>query len=185
MSINTPTKQIAPYQAVASPLPDIVGLGGTVAGLAGGIAMAAVGAIISLSLGGDIWLEAKQIAAPIFGPTVVRPGFDAAPVLVGTIIHLAISALLGAIYGIVLRRILNLPSDLGVPVLSGLIYGMALWMVAYFLVLPLVNRFLLGTYAPAFIVQHLVYGMVTGLVYSRLRPAPYINDPSARTRMRD
>ena len=46
-----------------SPLPDIIGLGGAIAGLIGGLAMALVAAIISAWLGGDIWLESKQIAA--------------------------------------------------------------------------------------------------------------------------
>ena len=54
-----------------------------------------------------------------------------------------------------------------------LIYGMLIWMVAYFIVLPFLNPLLLQTYAPAFIVQHLVYGAVTGLFYRWLRPLPY------------
>ena len=51
-----------------SPLPDVVGLGGAIAGLGGGLAMAIIAAIISLSLGHDIWLESKQIAAVVYGP---------------------------------------------------------------------------------------------------------------------
>ena len=47
---------------------------------------------------------------------------------------------------------LRLPSDYGVPVL---------------------NPALLDSYGPSFVIQHLVYGMVTGLLYSQLRPAPY------------
>lgn len=152
-----------------------MGLGGAIAGLVAGLTMAIVGAILSLVLDGNLWVEAKQIAAPFFGPLVVRPGFDAGPVIVGTILHFATAALLGAVYSIVTRRILKLPSDVGVPVLAGLIYGFFLWSTAYFLLLPLVNPFLRGTYAPAFIIQHLVYGVVLGLVYAMLRPNPYFH----------
>lgn len=168
-----PDTFLHPQPTDASPLPNIIGLGGALAGLAGGLAMAIVGAIISLVLNGDIWLEAKQIASVVYGTSVNRPGFEAGPVLVGTIIHLTISAGLGAAYGIVLRRVLKLPSDVGVPLVAGLIYGLMIWFVAYFVVLPSANPSLLQTYAPAFVVQHLVYGLVTGLVYSLLRPMRY------------
>jgi hypothetical protein len=169
MSTSSPA-----VRPVVSPLPDIIGLGGALAGLGGGLAMAIVAAIISASLGGDIWLEAKQIAAVVYGSSVAaQPGFVAGPVLVGTLLHLIVSAALGALFGIVTRRVLHLTSEFGTPLLTGLIYGMLIWLVGYFVVLPLVNPLLLETYAPAFIVQHLVYGAVTGLIYTWLRPKPY------------
>jgi len=159
---------------VASPLPDVVGLGGAIAGLGGGLAMAIIAAIISLSLGHDIWLESKQIAAVVYGQAAVaQPGFIAGPVIVGTALHFVMSALLGAIFGIVTRRVLRLTSDFGTPVVAGLIYGMLVWLIEYFLILPALDPILLETYAPSFIIQHIVYGMVTGLLYMWLRPKPY------------
>jgi hypothetical protein len=159
---------------VTSPLPDIIGLGGAVAGLGGGLAMAVVAAIISLIIHADIWQEAKQIAAIVYGSAAVAgEGFVAGPVIVGTLIHLAMSALLGAVFGILTRRVFKLPSDFGAPILAGLIYGLVIWMLAYFIVLPILNPLLLQLYAPAFIIQHVVYGAVTGLLYVWLRPAPY------------
>jgi hypothetical protein len=83
------------------------------------------------------------------------------------------SAALGALFGIVTRRILHLTSEFGTPLMAGLIYGMLIWLVGYFVVLPIVNPLLLETYAPAFIIQHLIYGAVTGLSYTWLRPKPY------------
>jgi hypothetical protein len=172
MSISTPST-LKPRSAV-SPLPDIMGLGGALAGLAGGLAMAIVAALISASMGQDIWHESKRIAAIVYGPAALATaGFDLGPVLVGTLIHLAVSALLGAAFGIITRRWLGLTSDFGTPVLAGLIYGLMIWLLAYFVVLPLVNPALLEIYAPAFIIQHVAYGIVTGLVYMWLRPQPY------------
>jgi hypothetical protein len=172
MSLSTPSA-LKPRSTV-SPLPDIMGLGGALAGLAGGLAMAIVAALISASMGQDIWHEPKRIAAIVYGPAALATtGFDPGPVLVGTLIHLVVSALLGAIFGIVTRRWLRLTSDFGTPVLAGLIYGLMVWMVAYFIVLPLLNPALLEIYAPAFIIQHVTYGIVTGLVYMWLRPQPY------------
>ena len=169
MSTSSPAVRPA-----VSPLPDIVGLGGAIAGLGGGVAMAIVGAIISASLNGDIWLESKQIAAILYGPAATaQAGFVAGPVIVGTLLHLIVSAVLGALFGITTRRVLHLTSEFGTLLMAGLIYGLLIWMAAYFVVLPSFNPSLRETYAPAFVVQHLVYGAVTGLIYTWLRPQPY------------
>jgi hypothetical protein len=173
MSLSTPSSRLKSQSGV-SPLPDVIGLGGALAGLAGGLAMAVVAALISASMGQDIWHEPKRIAAIVYGPAAfATSGFEPGPVLVGTLIHLLVSALLGAIFGIVTRRWLRLTSDFGTPVLAGLIYGLMIWLVAYFAVLPLLNPALLEIYAPAFIIQHAVFGIVMGLVYMWLRPQPY------------
>ena len=136
--------------------------------------MAVIGAIISISLDGDVWLEAKQIAATLYGASAATaPGFTAGPIIVGTLLHLLVSTIFGALFGIITRRILHLTSDFGTLLMAGLIYGMLIWMVDFFIVLPIFNPLLLQTYAPAFIIQHLVYGAVTGLLYTWLRPQPY------------
>ncbi|GAB4206133.1 MAG: hypothetical protein OHK0022_32900 [Roseiflexaceae bacterium] len=161
-------------QARVSPLPNVLGLGGALAGLGGGIAMAVAAALISLAQGGDIWLESRQIATLVYGGSVATEGgFATGPVIVGTLLHFLFSALFGAIFGILMRRVLKLPTDFGLPLLCGLLYGFMIWMGAYFVVLPALNSPLLSSYAPSFIIQHLIYGMVTGLLYTKLRPAPY------------
>src|SRR5262245_7802878 len=106
-------------RAVVSPLPNVIGVGGALAGFAGGLAMALVAALVSFAQGQDIWLEAKEIASVVLGPqAIARPGFAAAPVLIGTLIHLIVSMLLGALFGIVMRRIFHLTSDFGMLVLA-------------------------------------------------------------------
>ncbi|HJZ48709.1 MAG TPA: DUF6789 family protein [Roseiflexaceae bacterium] len=161
-------------RAAVSPLPDIIGLGGALAGLIGGLAMALVAALMAFVQRQDIWREAKAISIVVLGPqAAAQPGFAALPVLTGTLIHLIIAMLLGALFGIVTRRWLHLPSDFGIPLVAGLSYGLLVWLIAYFVVLPLADPWLLDSYAPAFIVQHIVYGSVTGLCYAWLQPSPY------------
>ena len=159
---------------VVTRLPDIAGLGGAIAGFGGGVAMAVVAAIISKGMGGDIWLESKEIAAVVYGPmATAQPGFVFGPVVVGTLIHLLVATLLGALFGILSRRVLHLTSEFGMPLFTGLVYGMLIWMLAYFVVLPAIDSTLMETYAPSYLVQHIVYGLVTGLLYGWLRPLPY------------
>jgi hypothetical protein len=163
-------KQLPLAHSIAEQLPNIPGLGGAIAGIGGGLAMIIVAALLSMAIGQDVWREPREIAITFLG-AAAQTGW--VPIVVGTIVHFIVAALFGAIFGIVSRRLLRLPSDYGAQVLAGLIYGLALWVLAYFIVLPIVNPALLDTYAPSFLIQHLVYGVVTGLIYTQLRPAPY------------
>lgn len=151
-------------------LPNTPGMSGVVAGLGGGLAMIIVAAMLSVALGFDMWREPREIAAPIFGLVAAN---ETMAIVVGTLLHFLISALLGAVFEILTVKLLRLPTDYGVSAVSGLIYGLVLWAGAYFVVLPLVNPVLLGTYAPSFVIQNLVYGVVTGVLYGMLRPTPY------------
>jgi hypothetical protein len=147
---------------------------GAIAGLAGGLAMALVGAVIALAVGADIWHTPKAIGSFLFGPAAVAtPGFVAGPVLAGSILHVALSALFGAVFALLISRVLRLTTEYGAPVVGGLVFGALIWMIAYFVVAPLFNPLLLEVYAPSFIIQNLVYGTVTGLVYTAVRPEAY------------
>jgi hypothetical protein len=68
--------------------------------------------------------------------------------------------------------VFGLPSDYGVPVVSGLVFGMLLWLAAY-LVVPAQLPQLLAIAAPGFIVVYMVYGTVTGLLHGLLHRQPY------------
>jgi len=173
MNVSSATTRRKRQNPMASLVPDVTGLTGALAGIGGGLAMALVAALLTRSLDQDIWLQPKAIAAFVLGSGSATPGFVGLPVLVGTIIHLVVSAALGAIFEIVVWRTLRLPSDLGTPLLTGLVYGMITWLVAYFIVVPVLSPQLLEVYAPAFIIQHIVYGVVTSLLYAAMRPHPY------------
>ncbi len=144
--------------------------GGALAGLIGGVMMAIIGAVLALAVGDDLWKAPKLIATFVVSPDMVAaPGFLAGPVIIGSLIHLALSALFGIGFGVLTTRIWNMPLSYGAPMVLGFVYGLAIWLVAYFVVLPLVNPLVLEIYAPAFLIQNLAYGLTTGLVYGILR----------------
>jgi hypothetical protein len=151
-----------------------VEVAGALAGLAGGVAMSAVGALIAFAIQESVWRTPKQISAMVFGSAALAsPGFDLGPVLVGSLIHLALSMLFGVLYAILISRVFRVTTEYGAPVVGGLVYGLLIWLVAYFIVVPIVNPALLDVYAPSFIIQNLVYGTVVGLVYMVVRPETY------------
>src|SRR6476620_5863357 len=121
-------------------LPDVVGLGGAVAGFLAGTVMVILSPVLSLLSGISVWTPPKLIAATWFGPAVANtPDFDVGPVLVGTATHFAISIVLGLVFGIVFHRWLHLTTDFGTPILVGLCYGLLIFLLGYAFFLPVFN----------------------------------------------
>jgi hypothetical protein len=154
-------------------LPDVIGLGGAVAGFLAGAVMVLLSPILSWLTGISLWEPPKIIAATVYGSSVVsNPGFEAGPVIMGTLIHFVISIVLGAIFGIIMHRMFHLTTDFGLPALIGLCYGLIIFFIAYFiapLVNPVVNQYGMG----AVIAQNLAFGICLGVFYSLVRPQPY------------
>ena len=106
-------------------------MGGAQAGLAGGIAMILSAALLAGFKGYDIWFQLKSIASLVLGPAAIaQAGFVGRAGAAGAGDAPALSALLGAIFAIGMRQVLRLPSDFGVPVVAGLVFGLLLWLAS-------------------------------------------------------
>jgi len=155
---------------------------GALAGLAGGLAMGVLAFFIAGNYAADIdiWAPVKHIAGIVYPAEVVtRPGFDVMPVVVGTLIQFVVASLLGVVFAVLYRRVLQLPFQLGLPFLMGGVYGLGLWALT-FLFLPRLNPVMAAADKPAFLLAHAVYGIVLGLMYERLHPKlPRRNPPAA------
>ena len=156
-------------------LPDIVGLGGAVAGFLAGVVMILLSPLLSWLTGIGIWEPPKLIAATILGPSAVAntPGFDFVPVMVGGALHLVTSVVLGLIFGIVFNRVFHVTTDFGTPLLLGLVYGLLIFFLAYAVILPVLNPMLASSWLAPLIAQNMVFGICLGGFYTMLRPRPY------------
>jgi hypothetical protein len=180
MHMPTPFQGRMPARRIVAPMPDMIGLAGAIAGLGGGLAMTLIGALLTHALDQDHWLQLKVIASVVLGPAVIaQSGGGAGPIIIGMLIHLGLAALLGALFELLMRRITRQKPNYGLPEVAGPVYGLLIWLVAFFVVIPLLVPLLLQIYAPALLIQHLVYGAVTGLLYSMLRPQPYSSEQAA------
>lgn len=155
-------------------LPDVVGLGGAVAGFLAGVVMVLLSPILSWINGVTIWEPPRLIAATVLGPAAMADtGFAAGPVLIGLILHLITSVVLGVIFGLIMHRVLHLTTDFGLPVYAGLVYGLVIFFIAYFLILPTINPMLSDSAMGPLIAQNVVFGMCLGVLYLLVRPVPY------------
>jgi uncharacterized membrane protein YagU involved in acid resistance len=155
-------------------VPDVVGLAGAVAGFMAGLVMVALSPILSALNGISIWEPPRLIASTVMGSAALSgTGFEFAPVAVGFVLHMITSTVLGAIFGIVMNRVLHLTTDFGMPLYVGLCYGLIIFFVAYFVILPLTGSAVDDNYVGAVIAQNIVFGLCLGLFYTLLRPRPY------------
>lgn len=137
------------------------------AGIAGTLVMTAVG----------VWL-APMMGIPRMNPAEMLAGQMGGSIALGWVGHLMIGIILGVIYAVVAPK---LP---GPPWLRGALFGLAPFLVAQLVVLPMMGMPVFsGSVAMAMgsLIGHLIYGAVVGTVYGpvdqhaagrRQQPAP-------------
>ncbi len=145
---------------------------GAVAGLVGGIGMIAWLAIFGLFVDGVGLLGVpKLIGATFYGRAALGPGFGAA--WWGLVLHMAVSIGFGVLFAAVAKREL----DPMVEVAGAIVYGLFLWLVLTFVVMPAVDpvmREWIPRLSSGWFGAHVVYGACLGLVPQlrrALRPA--------------
>jgi hypothetical protein len=140
------------------------------AGLAGGVAMAAVAVLFGLVVKGSIWYPINLLAAVAL-PTLAAAdlaqlrAFNAVALGLGTIVHAILSVLVGLLYAVILP---TLPRH---PVLWGGFVAPALWTALVWSTLGVVNPVLNQRIEWSwFIASQVAFGLVTGWMVARAEP---------------
>ena len=133
--------------------------GGIVAGIIGGIVMAAFSMVHAAMVGVGFWTPLRLIAATTSGVDALIGGGGI--LIWGLMIHMMVSAMYGVILAALLPRRAGTAAGFGI----GLAYGVAVWAVMTFIGLPLVNSTMQARIAlmPGWwFFEHLLFGSVTG-----------------------
>jgi hypothetical protein len=138
----------------------LIGAGGVVAGIIGGIAVSVALMVMAASHGQSLWSVTKGAALPFLGRRVMAPGFDGPAVLLGLVCHFGISIIWGLLFAL-LAFGLSRPAT----VLLGAFWGIVVWLVMYYAVLPIVGAGAIPHNVPvvAAVVNHLIFGLGVGL----------------------
>ena len=140
---------------------------GALGGLIGGVAMALLATIYDAIAGVGFWMPIRAIAATVLGHDAST---GAGPVLLGLVIHLAVSIAWGIFFAAITPR--ELPPAASIA--FGTFGGLTILVVMSLVVLPLINpiaraRLMWGSYPRslpvlvAFVI-HLLYGFGLALV---------------------
>lgn len=125
---------------------------GAIAGLVGGVVFGIMMAMMSL--------------LPMVGMLV---GQDSA--IVGFVVHLAISAFIGAVYGLVASRFANTAP---LALVGGVVNGIVWWVLGALVLMPLLLGmgemvFIVGQAQWMSLLGHILYGLVTAFVFLALQ----------------
>jgi uncharacterized membrane protein YagU involved in acid resistance len=87
--------------------------------------------------------------------------------VIGFIVHMVISAVLGAIFGLVAARFLN---GWGTAIAAGLVYGVIWWVLGALILMPLMLGMsemvlAIGTDQWFSLMGHLIYGAITAILF--------------------
>lgn len=122
---------------------------GVVAGLVGGSVFG-----VQMAVGGMLPMVAQMIGSE--------------SVVVGFILHLIISAVIGATYGLIAPR---LPGGWLITIGAGIVFGVIWWILGALIIMPLV----LGMPAMVLVIEdmqlmslvgHVIFGIITATVYT-------------------
>ncbi|GAB4549535.1 MAG: hypothetical protein Kow0063_44360 [Anaerolineae bacterium] len=125
---------------------------GVVAGLGGGLLFGA--------------MMAMQGMLPMVGMLVRQESS-----VVGFVVHMVISAIIGGGYGLVASR---LPASWSSAIVGGAVYGVVWWVLGALILMPLMlgmAQMVLVLGGPQWmsLIGHLVFGVVTGILFLLLR----------------
>lgn len=135
-----------------------------VAGVAGTAVMTAVG----------LWI-APMMGIPRMNPAAMLAGVMGGITILGWLAHFMIGTILAGIYAVVAPRLT------GPPAIRGALYGIAPFLVAQIVVIPMMGMPLFSgsmVMAMGSLIGHLVYGAVVGQVYGPVEGAGRREAPS-------
>lgn len=136
--------------------------GGIFAGIVAGIVMFLYLVGTTAYHGGDIWQVMKGAGLPLLGERAAQPGFDLTAILVGVGVHMGVSIIWALLFAILFFG----ASRFGTFAL-GAAWGIVVWLVMYYLVLPIAGLGFMSKSVPLgqAVLMHVVYGLIVGIAF--------------------
>jgi uncharacterized membrane protein YagU involved in acid resistance len=128
---------------------------GVLAGLVSGTGMALVSMLISTVFGDEAFFPMKLIGATFFGVEAIIGGLSV--ILAGLLTHYLLSVLFGVIFASLTKS----EFTVFISFWEGIIYGVGIWSVMNYIVLPILNPTMNDRVAlspSSFFLEHLVFG---------------------------
>jgi len=133
------------------------------AGLLASVVMGMAEMVFAATAGNGVWSPLVFIAATVLRRLQSVPvpvPFMALPVALGLMGHMMNSMILGLVFGLVFSRYANAR---GVLVGAGVGYGLLVFAMTWYLVLPAIDPVMLKQNATFFAIAHVMWGAALGL----------------------
>lgn len=140
-----------------------------VVGLVAGMGFGMMEMVIEAIVGRGFWAPLRFIASVFTLGKDTDPSFSFLPVVVGLMGHMMNAIILGLLFALVVSRIAS--GVIGLA-LAGVAYAAGIFVVMWFLLLPLIDPAMLLVNGAGFFVSHLMYGLLLGLGIWLVRERP-------------
>ena len=135
---------------------------GALAGIAGGVVMAMWAMIALWADGSGFFAPLNLLAHTVWRGAPLDGTFNGGAVVLGMVIHLTTSTVLGVVLALVLARVGALRQNLAVQLVTGIGFGLIVWVVAQFGIWPLIDEQAAPKFTPwAFAIGHAIFGLAT------------------------
>jgi hypothetical protein len=155
---------------------------GITAGLIAGVIFAMMEIVGAVLMGDPALMPVRMFASVVLGQGAMEGPLGTA-LLVGTIAHLALSAVFGIIYGLLAARVSDTTrTSFGRQAAIGILFGLAVWFVNFQIIARVLYPWFLG--APQFLqaVMHgLFFGLPLALIYAASERRIQTAAPATRT----
>lgn len=136
---------------------------GALAGMAGGVVMAMWSMIVLWLTGVGFWAPLNFIAHTFWRGAPLDETFSGGALILGLVIHMMMSAILGMMLAIALSRPSPASRNRAALAVSGMVFGIVVWLVMQYLIWPAIDEAAAPLFtAWVFAIGHLMYGLVTG-----------------------
>jgi len=110
---------------------------GALLGVVAGIVFMAFELVAAWAMGDGFWMPLRMIGAIVLGEGALEASYSlAGAVAVGALLHVFLSAAFGAVFGAVVALAPALQASRSVLVGAAAVYGVALWIVNFYVIAP-------------------------------------------------
>lgn len=144
---------------------------GIIAGGLAGIVFAMFEMVVAAFMGNGFFAPLRMIAAIVLGPSVLMASSPLlVPVIVGAIVHMMLSAIYGMLFVVAAHYVTILRRDAASLLIATSVFGLALWIVNFYVFSPLLFRWFENTSPLVQSIAHtFFYGTVLGSLLLALR----------------
>ncbi len=135
-------------------------------GLAAGMVYGMMEMVIEAVIGHGFWSPLRYIASVFTLGKDTDPSFSLVPVVVGLMGHMMNSAIFALLFAQLISRPLRASAGL---VGGGMIYAAAIFLLMWFVVLPVIDPAMKLVNGTGFLASHLMFGLVLGVGIAWLR----------------
>lgn len=137
------------------------------AGFAAGVVFLVVEMVVLWLMGESPWGLPRMIGAIVMGPSVVSQAAPGAGImLVGLVVHFALSIVLGLILAVIMAPF-SFDSSMGMASLAGAVFGVAVYWINFYGMTQVFPWFVEARSALSFL-AHVVFGLVAADAYLKL-----------------